>query len=110
MNLPMAIRVTITANTAAKNVDIMFSLMSWFLCRYLLSGGRPLRPVRKNCKNISLSSLLPFQSQSVMSFAFYAKIHLSQQSTHIRVLSSLILLLSSADPKTQITGNAGYEP
>jgi hypothetical protein len=28
--------VKITANTAAKNVDIMFSLMSWLMCRYLL--------------------------------------------------------------------------
>ena len=58
MNWPMAIRVKMTANTAAKNVDIMFSLMSWLMCRYLLFAGRPLRPVSEKITEKNSLSLI----------------------------------------------------
>lgn len=79
MNWPMAIRVKITANTAVTNVDIMFSLMSWFMCRYLLFGMRPLRPVSEKTEKSVLFLLVAVSGSVDREFCIPCLIPTSQQ-------------------------------
>ncbi|MEM0706532.1 hypothetical protein AAGT82_19215 [Enterobacter quasihormaechei] len=69
---------------------------------------RPLRPVSKKLKKISLPSLLLFQALYVVDFAPQAIIHLMQQFADFFDFLATILLFLSGDPVYTKIGSPDY--
>ncbi|EPB2238064.1 hypothetical protein ACRC71_005239 [Klebsiella pneumoniae] len=69
---------------------------------------RPLRPAdEKGLKKVYLAYLLLLNAHAVMNFAPQAIIPSSQQSAVFSDSPAIILVLSTADPKTHCSGSAG---
>lgn len=72
---------------------------------------RPLRPAdEKGLKKVYLAYLLLLNAHAVMNFAPQAIIPSSQQSAVFSDSPAIILVLSTADPKTHCSGSAGTAP
>lgn len=72
---------------------------------------RPLRPAdEKGLKKVYLAYLLLLNAHAVMNFAPQAIIPSSQQSAVFSDSPAIILVLSTADPKTHCSGSAGALP
>lgn len=72
---------------------------------------RPLRPAdEKGLKKVYLAYLLLLNAHAVMNFAPQAIIPSSQQSAVFSDSPAIILVLSTADPKTHCSGSSGTDP
>ncbi len=72
---------------------------------------RPLRPAdEKGLKKVYLAYLLLLNAHAVMNFAPQAIIPSSQQSAVFSDSPAIILVLSTADPKTHCSGSAFRPP
>lgn len=72
---------------------------------------RPLRPAdEKGLKKVYLAYLLLLNAHAVMNFAPQAIIPSSQQSAVFSDSPAIILVLSTADPKTHCSGSAATAP
>lgn len=72
---------------------------------------RPLRPAdEKGLKKVYLAYLLLLNAHAVMNFAPQAIIPSSQQSAVFSDSPAIILVLSTADPKTHCSGSASSPP
>lgn len=72
---------------------------------------RPLRPAdEKGLKKVYLAYLLLLNAHAVMNFAPQAIIPSSQQSAVFSDSPAIILVLSTADPKTHCSGSPSDPP
>lgn len=72
---------------------------------------RPLRPAdEKGLKKVYLAYLLLLNAHAVMNFAPQAIIPSSQQSAVFSDSPAIILVLSTADPKTHCSGSSFLPP
>ncbi len=72
---------------------------------------RPLRPAdEKGLKKVYLAYLLLLNAHAVMNFAPQAIIPSSQQSAVFSDSPAIILVLSTADPKTHCSGSSSAPP
>jgi len=72
---------------------------------------RPLRPAdEKGLKKVYLAYLLLLNAHAVMNFAPQAIIPSSQQSAVFSDSPAIILVLSTADPKTHCSGSSSQPP
>lgn len=72
---------------------------------------RPLRPAdEKGLKKVYLAYLLLLNAHAVMNFAPQAIIPSSQQSAVFSDSPAIILVLSTADPKTHCSGSSRNAP
>ncbi len=70
---------------------------------------RPLRPAdEKGLKKVYLAYLLLLNAHAVMNFALLAIIPSSQQSAVFSDSPAIILVLSTADPKTHCSGSSFF--